>query len=319
MQRGHVAERQHPAATRTWTTDRPCPAAAILGTLRRGAGDPSFQLDADGAIWRATLTPTGPATLRIEARPGAGEVVTTAWGAGAEWALDRLPATLGADDRPDGFAPEHPVIVQAQRRHPHLRVPKTGLVYESLVPAIIEQKVTGQEAWAGWRRLLWRYGAEAPGPGADRGLRIVPAPAVLAAIPSWDWLRCGIDPARSQSLVRAARVADSLEKTVDLPGSEADRRLRSLPGVGVWTSAEVRQRAHGDADAVSFHDYHVARDIGWALTGAAVDDAELAALLEPYRPHRYRVQRLLELTGARHPRRGPRMAPRTHLPGYRRL
>ena len=76
----------------------------------------------------------------------------------------------------------------------------------------------------------------------------------------------------------------------------------------------MRQRAHGDADAVSFGDYHVAKNIGWALTGTPVDDDGLADLLEPYRPHRYRVQRLLELDGARRPRRGPRMSPRTHLP-----
>jgi 3-methyladenine DNA glycosylase/8-oxoguanine DNA glycosylase len=133
-------------------------------------------------------------------------------------------------------------------------------------------------------------------------------------IPSWEWLRLHIDPARSRAVVQAAKVAGSLERTVGLPGEEVDRRLRSLPGVGVWTSAEVRFRAHGDADAVSFGDYHVAKNVGWALTGTAVDDAGMAVLLEPYRPHRYRVQRLLELDGARRPRRGPRMSVRTHLP-----
>ena len=123
-----------------------------------------------------------------------------------------------------------------------------------------------------------------------------------------------IDPARSRAVVEAARVAGSLERTVGLPSEEVDRRLRSLPGVGVWTSAEVRFRAHGDPDAVSFGDYHIAKDVGWALTGEAVDDDGLAELLEPYRPHRYRVQRLVELSRAGRPRRGPRMAPRTHLP-----
>jgi 3-methyladenine DNA glycosylase/8-oxoguanine DNA glycosylase len=115
-------------------------------------------------------------------------------------------------------------------------------------------------------------------------------------------------------VVRAARSAGRLEQTLGAPDEVADRALRSLPGVGVWTSAEVRQRAHGHADAVSFGDYHVAKDIGWALTGAPVDDDGLAELLEPYRPHRYRVQRLLELDGARRPRRGVRMSVRTHLP-----
>ena len=123
-----------------------------------------------------------------------------------------------------------------------------------------------------------------------------------------------MDPARSGVVVRAAKVAGRLEATVGRPGPEAERVLRAIPGVGVWTAAEVRQRAHGDADAVSFGDYHVAKNIGYALLGEEIDDDALAELLEPYRPHRYRVQRLLELTGIQRPRRGPRMSPRTHLP-----
>ena len=115
--------------------------------------------------------------------------------------------------------------------------------------------------------------------------------------------------------MRSARVAESLQRVAALPGPEAERRLRTVAGIGVWTAAEVRSRALGDADAVSFGDYHVARNIGWALIGRDVDDAGMAELLEPYAGHRYRVQRLLELAGYGHPRHGPRMAPRTHLPG----
>ena len=94
----------------------------------------------------------------------------------------------------------------------------------------------------------------------------------------------------------------------------ADERLRSLPGIGIWTSAEVRARALGDADALSLGDYNVPRDIGWALVGQPLDDAGLAELLEPYRPHRLRVQRLIGMAGIAPPRHGPRLAPRTHLP-----
>ena len=282
--------------------------------MRRGAGDPTYRVEPDGTIWRGVPTPEGAATLRLAAHPAAGTVAGEAWGPGAAWVLDRLPAMLGADDDPTGFVPHHPVVAEAWRRHPHWRVPATGLVMEALVPAVIEQKVTGQEAFAGYRSLVLRYGERAPGPGADLGLWITPAPATLRAIPSWEWLRMHIDPARSRTVVRAAQVADALERTVGLSHDEADRRLRSLPGLGVWTSAEVRSRAHGDADAVSFGDYHVAKDIGWALTGTPVDDAGLAVLLEPYRPHRLRVQALVGLAGLRRPRRGPRMAPRMHLP-----
>jgi 3-methyladenine DNA glycosylase/8-oxoguanine DNA glycosylase len=143
---------------------------------------------------------------------------------------------------------------------------------------------------------------------------VQPSADTLRMIPSWEWLRLHVDPARSRAVVRAAQVASAVERTAGLPAAEVDRRLRSLPGVGVWTSAEVRFRAHGDADAVSFGDYHVAKNVGWVLTGAVVDDDGMAELLEPYRPHRYRVQRLIELAGLSRPRHGPRMAPRRHLP-----
>ena len=285
-----------------------------LSILRKGQGDPTFRTEPDGTVWRGIRTPVGTAALRLESRPAVGEVHALAWGTGAQWALDSVPAMLGADDDVTGFAPAHPVLADAHRRRPHWRVCRTGLVMEALVPAIIEQKVTGQEALAGFRRLVHRFGERAPGVGSERGLWVQPAPDTLRMIPSWEWLRLHVDPARSRAVVRAATVASSLERTAGLPAEEVDRRLRSLPGVGVWTSAEVRFRAHGDADAVSFGDYHIAKNVGWALTGQEVDDDGLADLLEPYRPHRYRVQRLVELAGLGRPRHGPRMAPRRHLP-----
>ena len=282
---------------------------------RRGAGDPTYHLDEAGRHWRGIRTPEGPATLAVGARPDDGAVLAEAWGPGATWALDSVPGLLGADDDPSGFEPRHPVLEEAIRRHGPVRIGRSGLVMESLVPAILEQKVTGQEAFAGFRMLVHRYGEHAPVPGpAGRRLWVQPTPERLRTIPSWEWLRMHVDPARSRTLVRASAVADALERTAALPHEEADRRLRSLPGIGVWTSAEVRQRAHGDPDAVSFGDYHVAKDIGWALTGTPFDDAELEEFLEPWRPHRGRVQALVGLAGLHRPRRGARMAPRTHLP-----
>ena len=299
---------------RLWRPDWPCPVGVVLSAARRGPGDPTYRIDPDGTIWRGLRTPTGIATLKVTSRPQAGEVYAAAWGPGAEWALEQLPAMLGANDDPTGFEPLHPAIADAHRRHPHWRIGKTGLAMEALVPAIIEQKVTGKEAFNGFRQLVYRFGERAAGPGVEAKLWVQPSPEQLRTIPSWEWLKLNIDPARSRTVVRAAQVAPALERTASLVGEELDRRLRSVPGIGVWTSAEVRFRAHGDADAVSFGDYHIGKNVGWALTGEEVDDDGLAELLEPYRPHRYRVQRLVELAGQRRPRRGPRMAPRTHLP-----
>jgi 3-methyladenine DNA glycosylase/8-oxoguanine DNA glycosylase len=300
---------------RSWLPSRPLDLGATWGTLRRGSGDPTW-LVSGGSLWRGVRTPRGPVTLRVHVRAAHGSVQTHAWGGAdaTEWVLDRLPEMLGEEDDPEGFVPRHPQVAAALRSHPGWRVPRTGLVMESLVPAVIEQKVTGQEAFAGQRRLVRRHGERAPGPGAALGLYVPPDPARLRRVPSWEWLRMGISPQRADTLMRVLRVSDRLEETGGMPLPQARRRLRALPGVGVWTAAETGQRALGDADAVSFGDYHVAKNIGWALTGQAVDDAGLAELLEPYAGHRYRVQRLLELAGMMRPRRGPRMAPRRHLP-----
>jgi 3-methyladenine DNA glycosylase/8-oxoguanine DNA glycosylase len=298
---------------RTWRPSWPCPVRQVLGSLRRGPGDPTYLSDADGTIWKGWRTPQGLATLSLRSRDG--EVSAAAWGPGAEWVLDGLPTLLGADDDVSGFDPEHPVLAEAWRRHPHWRVPRTRLVMDSLVPAILEQKVTGNEAFASHRRLVRAYGDPAPGAeAAARRLMAAPGPERLRAVPSWAWLQMGVDHARSRTLMGAAKVAPALERLVDVPPAEADRRLRTLPGIGVWTSAEVRARALGDADAVSFGDYHVAKDIGWAMTGKPVDDEQLAVLLEPYRPHRLRIQVLVNMAGLRRPRRGARMTLPTHLP-----
>ncbi|MDO9495697.1 MAG: DNA-3-methyladenine glycosylase 2 family protein [Nocardioides sp.] len=302
------------AQARVWVPAWPCPVASVLRQHRRGGGDPTYRVDGRGRVWRGIRTPEGPATLAVEARPGEGDVLAEAWGPGAAWALESVPALLGADDDWTGFEPRHPVLAEAWRRHPHARLGRSGLVMEALVPAIIEQKVTGQEAFAGFRMLVHRFGERAPGPGADLRLWVQPTPEVLRTIPSWEWLRLHVDPARSRTVVTVARVADAVERTALLAPEEAERRLRSLPGVGVWTSAEVRQRAFGDPDAVSFGDYHVAKDVGWALTGTPFDDDQLAEFLEPWRPHRGRVPTLVGMAGLRRPRHGARMAPRTHLP-----
>ena len=301
------------ALRRSWRPRHPVSVALVLSGLRRGGGDPTFRRDADGGVWRGIRTPVGVATLWVRQRGE--DVAAAAWGPGADWVLDQLPAMCGGEDDPSGFRPVHPAVHLAARRFPGWRIPRTGLVLEALIPAVIEQKVTGQEAFAGYRHLVHRFGERGPGAGAARGVWVPPAARTWARIPSWEWLQACVDAARSRPAVQAAAAAGRLEECVAMAPADAERRLRAIPGIGGWTAAEVRQRALGDADAVSFGDSHVAKNVGWALIGREVDDAGMAELLEPYAGHRYRVQRLLELAGAGRPRRGPRMPPRRHLPG----
>lgn len=301
--------------SRAWRPAWPCPVGTVLAPLRRGAGDPTYRIERSGRStrhWLGMRTPDGPAALAVQPLDQDGRVICHAWGDGARWAVESVPALLGGEDDWSGFDPRHPALIEARRRLPHLRLGRTGRVFEALLPAIIEQKVTGQEAFAGFRRLVRRYGEPAPGP--EQGLWVPPSPQTVARVPSWEWLQMEIDSARSRAAVTAARAATPLERLGAGDPVEFDRRLRTLPGIGVWTSAEVRQRALGDPDAVSFGDYHVPKDVGWAFTGRPFDDAELAEFLEPWRPQRGRVPMLVMAAGLHRPRRGPRMAPRTHLP-----
>ncbi|OJZ70296.1 3-methyladenine DNA glycosylase [Mycobacterium paraffinicum] len=277
-----------------------------LAPLRRGAGDPCFRAAGDGAIWRTSLLPTGPVTARIS-RAAANAVRCVAWGSGAPEFVAGLPALLGLEDDASDFVPGDPTVAAAHRRVPHLRLGRTGLVLEALIPAIIEQRVPGADAFRSWRLLVSKYGTPAPGP-APAGMRVPPSAEAWRYIPSWEFHRANVDPGRARTVVTCAQRAASLERLAFRPAAQAREALMSLPGVGEWTAAETAQRAFGDADAVSVGDYHIPKMIGWTLIGHPVDDAGMLELLEPMRPHRHRVVRLLEASGlAYEPRRGARL------------
>jgi 3-methyladenine DNA glycosylase/8-oxoguanine DNA glycosylase len=293
-----------------WHPTRPVDVRRTLSPLARGRLDPTHTVQPDGSLWRTTLTPDGPATYRLEQR-GPCEVHARAWGDGAAWVLDGLPALLGDGDDLDGFDPQHPLLVRTHAQHPGLRVPRTRRVFEALVPAVLEQKVTGKEARAGFRRLVLRYGDPAPGP-APEGMRVPPSPQTWRRIPSWEWHQAGVGPQRSRTVLAAALVAGRLEEAVALEPAAALVRLRAVSGIGEWTAAEIALRALGDADALSVGDFHLSQLVGWALVGRPLDDAQMVELLEPWRPHRGRVVRLIELSGVGKPRFGPRLTIQDH-------
>lgn len=313
---------------REWRAPFPLEVRLTLSVHGRGRSDPTFRVDRAGAVWRTSLTPEGPGTIRVAAanpKPlqtdtgaSAGtRVLARAWGPGAAWLLDALPAALGLYDDISGFDPgTHPVLREIARRHSGLRLGRSGLLMEALVPAILEQKVTGVEAQRAWRTLLATFGTPPPGP-APSGMRVFPEPKTWRRIPSWEWHRAGVEGIRAETIVAAASVSDSLERLLTQTHEEADRKLRTIPGIGLWTSAEARQRAAGDPDAVSVGDFHLPNVVGWVLAGRQqTDDAAMLELLAPYAGHRYRVARLVELSGLGGP---PRRGPRLPVRDYRRI
>ncbi len=311
------------ALTRQWQPPFRLDWSRTLAVHRRGRGDPAYHVDAYGAAWRTSLTPDGAATMRVHAVPGGAgghgaderlTVCASAWGPGAAWLLGTLPGLLGSADDPSGFEPVHPLLREMSRRHHALRIGRSDRVFEALIPAVLEQKVVGAEAKRAWRLLLLRFGDPPPGP-APAGMRVCPPPRTWVRIPSWEWHRAGVELVRARTIIGAARVAGRLEEITAMTPAEADRRLQTLSGIGPWTSAEIRQRAIGDPDALSVGDYHLPSIVGWALIRQKVDDAGMCELLAPYAGHRYRAAWLLELSGQGPPRHGPRNASRD----YRRI
>jgi 3-methyladenine DNA glycosylase/8-oxoguanine DNA glycosylase len=279
----------------------PIDLAATLRPLAHGRGDPTMRFSIDG-IWRATRTPEGAATLRLQATPEG--VRAAAWGPGAERVIAELPDLVGVTDDPSALEPRHRILVDLVHRLPGLRLTRSNRLFEALLPAICEQKVTGIEARAAFRAIVRRHGEPAPGPG---GLRLAPEPSVLAGLPYFAYHPFGLERRRADIIRRASELGPRLEGS---PPADAYRLLASVRGIGPWTLAEVGRVAFGDPDAVSVGDYHVPNLVAWALAGEPrADDARMLELLEPYRGQRGRVQLLLEASGLQPPRYGPRVAP----------
>ena len=276
-----------------------------LAPLGRGPGDRTLRFDA-GRVLRATRTADGAASVAIAA--SGGEVVAEAWGPGADRALAAIPVLLGLAEEPAPLASGHPIVARLARTFPGVRIPRSGAVLEALVPAILEQKVIGEEARRAFLGLVRVHGEPAPGP-PELGLRLPPAPGTLAGLPYYDFHPFGVERRRAELIRRVASRAAWFEAIVDMPFSDAYARLTAVPGIGPWTAAEVGVRALGDSDAVSVGDFHLPNLVAFALAGEPRGtDARMLELLEPYRGQRARVVRLLELSGIRAPRYGPRLS-----------
>lgn len=119
---------------RTYPLNGPLDLRKTLGPLGRGPGDRTIRFAANRA-WRATRTPDGAATLALTHIGD--ELRAEAWGPGAERALANVPALIGLHQEPAPLNAGHPTIAHLVRRFPGVRIPRTGAVLESLVPAIL--------------------------------------------------------------------------------------------------------------------------------------------------------------------------------------
>lgn len=261
---------------------------------------------ADDGWWLAARTPDGPGTIRIKRTRT--ELKGDGWGDGAGWLLDRLGAMAGLQDDPASFVTDHPIVSELHRRNPGLRFGRTGQVFDSLIRAICAQKVTGREAGAAVRGLYRHFSDPAPGP--NESLRLSPPPDRLALAPYWEFHRLHLEKRRADLIRRVAAQGAEIERLADSSTAEAARYLTSFSGIAQWTVAETLIPSHGDPDLVKVGDYHLKHMVVYHLTGRPRGtDEEMLELLEPFRPHRGRVARLLHTLG-HEPKFGPRSSPR---------
>ena len=303
-------------ASRTLQCPEPLDVRLTFGPLVRGRHDPVSRIVGD-TWWHAMHCAAGPVTLGVRADCAGGAVHVRAWGPGREWVVEHAADIVGLGDRPRDFAPTDRLVASLQHRLRGLRVIRLGAVLDLAVATTIEQRVTTLEARRSWQALVRRHGTPAPG---DLGLVLPPSDRVLAALPDWEWRRLGLDGRRSGTVRRLARDASGLERAASAGDAVVERRLQHTAGVGPWTTAHVMHFASGDADAVPVGDWHLPRHVGHTLAGEPrADDARMLELLEPFRPHRGRVWRLV-VGGTRAPA-APRAAgahPRPHAPEARR-
>jgi 3-methyladenine DNA glycosylase/8-oxoguanine DNA glycosylase len=301
--------------------DEPRDLAATLGFIRRGRGDPTLHVVGEpGAwldVWRAQRTPEGVATLRLSA---AGTTVRArAWGPGARWSVDHVEHLIGELDDwsaldallAERHDPASNALSRVRRRTRGLRLTSTGIVLEAAVAAVLEQKVTGVEARRAWRTLVRQHGERAPGP-APEGLMAMPDGVGWRSIPDHDWHRAGVGPQRLATIRRVAAVALSLDRLSEREPTALAGALRSIPGVGEWTVAEVLQRSHGAPDLLSVGDAHLPHVIGTWFTGDRTDDGGMLDLLAPWAGHRQRVVRLITSLGVEAPRFGAKATIEDH-------
>ena len=249
---------------------------------------------ADDGWWLTARTPIGPASLRVRRTHEA--LTGDAWGSGADWLLHRLSAVVGLDDDPSEFSTDNPIVSELHRRNPGWRYGRTDLVFDSLVVAICGQKVTGREASQAMRGLSRRFSEPAPGP--NERLWLPPDPALMAEAPYWEYHELHLEKRRADLLRRVAAKSDTIDSLAAETPDRAASVLLGFNGIGEWSVAKTLEVSHGDPDQVAVGDFHFKHQVVHHLTGRdRGTDEEMLELLEPFRPRRGRVVRLLGLLG----------------------
>ncbi|HSV19296.1 MAG TPA: adenosine deaminase, partial [Casimicrobiaceae bacterium] len=169
-----------------------------------------------------------------------------------------------------------------------LRVPGTVDGFEIAVRAIVGQQVSVRAARTLLGRLVEQFG-DAVVTGVGSLVSLFPAPARVAALDPAALASLGVLPARARTLVAMAQAVAG--GALDLrPGADVDAvraALRSIRGIGPWTTEYIVMRALGWPDAFPAGDLLILKALGETRAARAL------ARSEAWRPWRaYAVMHL---------------------------
>jgi 3-methyladenine DNA glycosylase/8-oxoguanine DNA glycosylase len=199
-------------------------------------------------------------------------------GSVARWLFDCAPDLAPFLE----LARRDPILGPIVAKRPGLRRPLMLDPFEAAVRAIVGQLVSVAAARAVLSRLVRAFGAPLSGKSAAQAF---PHPDDLIEAGPAPLARVGMTSAKARSVVALAATCRSGRLDWDALRAdpvEADRALRSLPGIGPWTSGYVRWRALGDPDAFPAADLGIVK----ALAARGVDRAAVTATAERWRPWR---------------------------------
>ncbi|MCE7870281.1 hypothetical protein DYH09_07865 [bacterium CPR1] len=245
--------------------------------VRRGPG-----------LWqKAVWTEEGPAAVSVEIGPD--RIGCSTHG---PFPGELLADILGLTDAPPPLDLPWPPV----------RLGRWPFVHEIVLRRILEQRVAYTDAARSHRKLVERFGQEAP-----LGLKVM-SPRRLRRLTAGELGWAEVDPRRGRALCEVGLVWARLDRMRDPVALR--RAVTSLPGCGAWTAEWTAGLALADPDAVPTGDFGLPNLVAWNLAREArADDQRMLELLEPYRGQRFRVLRMLLAAGADAPRFGPRMDP----------
>jgi 3-methyladenine DNA glycosylase/8-oxoguanine DNA glycosylase len=211
-------------------------------------------------------------------------------------ALDVWKTKMPINDGLDSFEPKHRILAFLHRTFPHLRIIRVPWLFDCVVTAILQQRISTYLAFDQFRKIAVRWS-----PNNALGIAC-PSAAQFAELAVHDLQAMGIDLQRAQTLLLLARQQQRKPFCNDTTTlAELRERLLSLRGIGPWTTEMILGFGAGDTDAVPLGDLHLPNLVCRMLAGQDSDSEQrMLELLEPYRGQRFRVIRLL-WTGLFHP------------------